>query len=394
MKDRKRLAVMLAGVLAVPLLGTPMLTAQVQNHVSFNLGLRTSGEPPYSSGMALSFGQWAPTHGSYFGYGSHGGYGDSYYHDDYYWDDHACWHLAHDPWLFDPFLDCPNFYLYSGFSFGWGYGWRSWHRPWDFFLGWPSPRYLAGWYGFGWRRKFGWGVPRYGWGRWGHWGGYSYDYLYSPYGYGTVSRYGYRDGRQARYVRSPLFGPSFKEDPRVYVSDRGPVRPSFRPDPDNARAGREQFIAVARPDGRVTDTEARRARPKPKSGGEARSSAPRLRPRPERVSPPPSTRPRTPAVRPDTRPTRPARPEVRSRPITPKTRIIPRPSSRTPTRVERPSVGPRRSPGVRPSPRQRSAPKVRPTTRRAPPRVRPAQRPTSPKAKPAPRRAPPRRRGG
>ena len=184
----------------------------------------------------------------------------------------SCW----DYYWYDPFFDCG----WSSFGYYSTIAWRPWrlYDPWwgpsFYFTGWPSHRYIRHSY-----YRYAWGSPwhtRYGY--WGYYGTPRLARLYSDYGrsyrYGTAYPRGYvtRDGyRGAR--RTPLFGPRYKESPRVLVTDNGPERRTSRAIPrgdqsgilgprvtplrgGDARNGDRQ----ARPRSGVTDTERPRIR--------------------------------------------------------------------------------------------------------------------------------------
>ena len=442
--------VLMAGMLTVPAAGT----AQVANHVSARLDLAAAGQATFWSGWGLGLAYQPVFRSPGFGLGASShvsiGIGFSSYHDGYLGGYQDGWGLSHcwDYLLHDPFLDCGS-YLPVGFGpFGWWGPPSPWLRPYGF-LGWPSPRYLrrhlyatspfryggySGWYdGWGGYPGYGWsGYPGYGWG--GDYRHFRRYYVADGYG-GRVSPYGYRSGRGA-VLRSPLFGPRFKERPEVYVTDNGPERPvsdltrrgtgasgvgvagaGDRTDV-GSRAARPWARAVprtARPrgdgDAKATGEDTRRATPRPAtrrppigtgSPTPVRTTPPKVRKRPEAA---PRTGASTPKRQPIVRTTPPRRePIVRTTPPRREPIVRTTPPRRGP--VARPAIPRRSQPGARQAPSRRPAPKVRSAPpRRSPPKARSAPpRRSPPKARPAPRRSggsgapakrsPPRRRGG
>ena len=404
MKNAKRF-LLVAGLLAFPTTGS----AQELTHFSIGIGLVAQTHPVYWPGFAVGlahrprfegalfgFGasahesSLAPGHPDYdYGYGHHGG-----------WGPYDCWdYLWYDPWF-----GCDR-YVFVGYS---SFGWRNPHHAWWWppgFLGWPSPRYVRHhWYAYGpfWYGGWNWSYPRY------HRGHYYSPHRYGYHGYdggGYLTPRGYRSGGQAkprgysgdRIVRgSPLFGPRYKEDPTVYVTDNGRERPVSRAMPRGSRSD------VVDPTGRRRSTEAsdtRRARPRSETASApTRSAPPKLRTRtgsPPKARATPTRRP-TPKARPTTptRPTSTARPKSTRR-ATPTARPA---TARRPAPTARPSRTP--APKAKARTLKRSAPKVRPPapTKRPPPKASAPKR-SAPKARPAPRRsgnskkAPPRRGG-
>ena len=294
--------------------------------------------------------------------------------------------------------------------------WRHWGRPlfgppaWAV---WPY-RVVAA---FG-RRPFFFQAPRYFWGSehgtWSSWrlrGFWNPGYVVAGSGYRAPSRSRWddRSWRDRPVRRSPLFGPRYKEDPRVYVTDNGPERPTSRPvprprdgdwiaPPDGPeRTGRKPDAArKAKPRNRVGSAAREPSRPTTTAGA-ARPTKPTARPtRPTARPAKPTARPARPTARPATptarpaRPTaRPARPAVRSRPTakarpTARVRAAPRPDPRRPT--TRPA--PTRTATAKPRPPRRSALPAPPASRRPVPAAKPAPRRPSPAAKRAPPRPP------
>lgn len=401
MKHRARI-LLAAGLLLAPA-ATPA-SAQVANHVSVGIDLAASGGLGHSV-WGLSLGYWST--------GAHG----HWYRVDPRSVHSNCWADIYDPFWHDPFWGDPFWHdpwldPWTGSSLGCsshGFGrlpYYGWPFASGFWVGGPSVRWGSSFaFGFGgFSRRHLWG--RSGWwnhGRWGAW-----DYGHRP-GYG-YRRYVVRDrhpraGRGVR--RSPLFGPRYKVDPRVYVTDNGPERPVSKAVPRDAGGDVLQPERGRRPG--PSDTATRRAKPRSRLGD---PSAPR-----DRAQASPRARPTArgdrPAVR--TRPTAGTRPAVRTRPTArPRPAVRTKPTSRTrptarvgPTARTRPTVGvgARPTATARPAPVRRSPPKARPAPSKSPlpkarpapakrpaPKVRPARRPPPPKGKPT--RRPARRRGG
>ena len=413
MKHRARI-LLAAGLLLAPA-ATPA-SAQVANHVSVGIDLAASGGLGHSV-WGLSLGYWST--------GAHG----HWYRVDPRSVHSNCWADIYDPFWHDPFWGDPFWHdpwldPWTGSSLGCsshGFGrlpYYGWPFASGFWVGGPSVRWGSSFaFGFGgFSRRHLWG--RSGWwnhGRWGAW-----DYGHRP-GYG-YRRYVVRDrhpraGRGVR--RSPLFGPRYKVDPRVYVTDNGPERPVSKAVPRDARGDVLQPERGRRPG--PSDTATRRAKPRSRLGDpsaprDRAQASPRARPTARGDRPTVRTRPtaRTrPAVR--TRPTAGTRPAVRTRPTArPRPAVRTKPTSRTrptarvgPTARTRPTVGvgARPTATARPAPVRRSPPKARPAPSKSPlpkarpapakrpaPKVRPARRPPPPKGKPT--RRPARRRGG
>ena len=372
------------GVLLVSATAPGPGSAQVANHVSARIGLASGGGLDQSS-WGLSLGYWDA------GVGGHWYRVDpGFFHTGCWGDVHApSWHdiFWHDPWH-DPWLDPWTGCAWYGVGFGWpgyglGFGWparrhvRVYAGWWDYPL-W-SDYGPAGWWDYGYRP------------RWSHRPRYAIHDVY-PQGRGRVGR------------RSPIFGPRYKVDPRVYVTDNGPERRVSKAVPRDPRTG------VLRPDNRRADPpdrSTRRAKPRTGEGAQVRPGTrprtpPQARPRVRPKAPIRPTARARPGVR--TRPTAQARPTARAKPTararpTVRTRPMPitrRSPSRRPGAVPkaRPDPGRRPVPKVRPAPTRRPAPKVRSAPARRPaPKVRPARRPP-PKGKPKAKRPPVRRRGG
>ena len=338
-----------APTLALP---APPSEAQVANHVSSSIALRTSAGPAFGTGFALGFGHRPPSDAAFFGiglsrqglavsagyssyddyYSAYGSYANPDYYGDYSYDTFhggigsGCrdlwWHSPWaDPWL-DPWAGCFT-YLSVGYA---PFGWSGWYGPGvSFFFGWPAPRFGGSWHHYGevfaWGRggSWDWGWPpayRYGWD--------PYDYAYyGAHGYGHYPRVTSRIAR-----RSPLFGPRYKETPRVYVTDNGPARPTSKAVPRRGAPGAGGVVqGNAGYRGRTGSVPGTRTA-RPRSGTEPRTSAPSVRPRTRTGS----AQPRPKVVRPD-------RGSANTR-----GRVVPRPPTR---RVRPESVTPQQ----RPSPR-------------------------------------------
>lgn len=174
------------------------------------------------------------------------------------------------------------------------------------------------------------------------------------------SRLDDRAWRDRPVRRSPLFGPRYKEDPRAYVTDNGPERPTSRAVP---RSRDEDWVAPGAP--RRTGPQrdpVRKAKPRSQPGSGVRE--------PPRATTGESARPARPAARPGARPL----PTARTRP-TARGRPPPRPDQRRPA--------------ARATPPRKAVAKPRPPRRSAPPAVKPAPQRPAPTAKRAPARQPP-----
>jgi len=340
MKNARNL-LLVTGLLAVPATGS----AQEPTRYSIGIGLASRTQTVYRPGIGVGLAHQSGPEPALFGPGAfaHGsspapGQG---YHDDHYghghhdgWSPYDCWdHLWQPRWC-----GCNRYVLVGYWSFGW---WDAYHPWWGFgFLGWAPPRYSRyHWYAYGpfWYSYRDWWYPRHYGAGWSHPRRYAYHgrgggYV-GPRGYGSAGKAKARGHSGDRIVRgSPLFGPSYKEDPRARASDNGRDRPVSRAAPRGSRADAGGAVGRSRPG---ETSKARRARPR----GETklvttRSIPPKLR---TRTDSPPGTR-------------------------------------ATPTRVPGPKVRPARSgrptPTATRAPTRRATPKARPTaasTRRRPP---------------------------
>lgn len=407
---------------AVGLLMPATVSAQVYDEVPLGIGLAAGGHSGYWAGFGVGLAQPAPVLPSAaepaawefsLGYGDDYGSAETYghlYHSGPLahpgYPGAFCYgRFWHDPYWYDPWIGCRG--RHFGFGPPWHFG-RLYAADlfWGpfFHWGWGSRRHWRG-HGFrGWGFGFGfgyWDFPRRGW-----YSSYRHPFRVYP-GVGYVTRGGYVKGRDRVVRRSPLFGPRFKEDPRVYVSDNGPERPVSKAVPRN-RLGEVQ-PGVRRTTATRENNRAK-ARPRTPSGSEASRRTPTARPTtPVRRTP--AARPVTPARRtPAVRPTTPTRrtPQVQRTPVTRRTpaarpttptRRTPSVRPNTPTRrtpqVQRTPVT-RRTPAVRPTTPTRRTPQARPTTKRPAPKARPTVKRPQPKPKATPRssssrRPPPKR---
>lgn len=306
--------------------------------------------------------RWGPIDGGWRtgpGFGGCWGHALPCVHDFHFgpgwWRGHACGH-GHMAWLDrrQPPLGPPTWvaWPYAAFAY------HPWffHAP-GYFWGGPEPLTWSGWELGGFRRS-------------GH--------VVADRGYRTPprSRLDDRAWRDRPVRRSPLFGPRYKEDPRAYVTDNGPERPTSRAVP-RSRDG--DWVAPGAP-GRTGPQRdpVRKAKPRSQAGSGVRE--------PSRATTGASARPARPAARPGARPL----PTPRTRP-TERARPAPRPDQRRPAA----RATPPRKAVAKPRPPQRSAPpaaKPRPPRRSAPPVAKPAPRRPAPTAKPAPARRPPPKR--
>ncbi len=384
---------------AVATLALPLsASAQAANHVSWGIG--TSHGSVWNPFVATA------AHGStFFGVG-HGAFSISFGTELWAYDlgrcgwDHAHSHYGHEycgayghahqgcgqaPWSWNHsdhwgvHPDCFDYRLGSGRYGPRGYfGRLAWTWPPAFALAWPwwrldpfahfvHPAFLVQpradfWYGAGY-----WTEP-----------GFSFHGLRR--GGTVVAGRGYRGPDRPEWDRrrwdrpvrrSPLFGPRYKEDPRVYVTDNGPQRPTSRvaprvrygerarPAPTTSRTGASDAIRKAKPrnpgaTGRIAPRPGQRGSAVRAAGRADEAGAARTRR---------AARPRPPS----------ARPASRSAP----------PAAKPATRNARPKARSTKS----------APPKARPATRSAPPKPRPAARGgrAKPKTatKPAPARAKP-----
>ncbi len=404
------------GVLALP--GAAEGQAPLPAHASMQLGLAEYGGPAVGSRPGLAVGHPAPDEGFSFGFGAspYGislGFSYTDYYDGYYGDEaydfevgfiyFNCW----DPLWYLAFPDCAwHHYPTITPGFAWWGGYRPWWNP--HYVGWPSRRYLQShrhryaYYRGPFHRSWGYGYPRWGWySGYGHWAwDDSPDYGYASR-WGYVSPYGYRSGSVEVVRRSPLFGPRYKESPRVYVTDNGPERPTSRAVPRNGTPDPRGVGVRDRRGNRGSGAEGRTARPRvrvrPESGQDTRTPSARARPQrpqpsagsaPRGVRPPPSAGTTPPKAR--VRPAGP--PKVRppaSRPSPSYRTSRPPTAKRSPPKVRRPPTAKRSPPKVRrPPTTKRSPPKVRrpPTAKRSPPKVR--RPPTAKRSPPKVRRPP------
>ena len=427
MKRSTKLGLALATAFALP----TAISAQAANHVSWGLGGHgIHHSNPFLAGAGggnaffVDADPWALAVSVGAGCGGRGcdAWGCGY----------DAWGCGYDAWG----------HGYDAWGYGcdhWGCGCDHWshgcgHGHYDGFFGCPCAHagHVSGYASLGW---LGWSWTPFvslGWTSWHHrvfapivhgpvrgWGGWELDPFwrndwrpvrfgharpYFPRGGYVVAKHGYRDaeyrGRHDRPVRrSPLFGPRYKENPRVYVTDNGPERPTSRAVP-RGRDATEALAATGGRRGRPSGS-VRKAKPRGSTAPDARARLPgaktRTRPdiRGETNTPQAKPRPIGPAPR-SARPRQP-RPEATRQPDRSSGRL------RAPRRPGRPSVQLRPSAGVRPVPqRGRRAPSARVTPRKRPPtatRVEPGSaRPKAsrapgralPKARPAPRRTPPR----
>lgn len=328
----------------------------------WSLSVSFGGLPAYHDG----FCGWAPGRWSH-GLGRCGAYGHGHL---------GCGPVPWDPWGWDDwsghggFLDCglgPRRHGHRGF-----WGRRAWDWPLVTALAWPSWR--AGPFVLFVHRPFVVRPHSFFW--------YGADY-WAPHGYvdaghapGVVGRAAWtgrrRDDRPVR--RSPLFGPRYKEAPRVYTTDNGPHRPTSRavprvrdsngvaPAPPPRGDARTESVRKAKP--RNPDATARRA-PRPGQRGPAARAVPRAAPRPQAR---PATRGSRPQVKPATR-----RAPPQARPATRGSRPQARPATRRPPPQARPAT-------------RGSRPQVKPATRGAPSQPRPATRRARPKPQPVAKR--------
>ncbi len=367
MKHARRGA-MVVGLLLVPAIGS----AQGYDRVSFGIGLAAGVQPTIWETPALTFDHGPSRAGLSFGLGVGRAHG---IHDDgqgRLWIDGALSACLEIRWH-DPFFDCSWLLPRTRGSL---YGpWRG-HRghiaivpvplwpPVAFFV-WPP-------YRVGWR----WSASAW---RWPGWGGHvAFGAFHDDARYDrrlSDARWSRRQ-RDRIVRRSPLFGPRYKEDPRVHVADAGPRRPRSTARPRTRRAG-------VGPVPRNPGTDAgRRARPR------AAEDRAQVRPRPTAAPPRPDAR---------ARPTTPVRPGREARPRASRPQAFPRPGRVDPRRATeargaRPRTvvsAPRRAPAARPRAERRPAPKVRPAPKRP---ERPSARPAPPKRKPSASQRPPARR--
>ncbi len=358
--------------------------AQVNGHVAIGIGLAVENQPaswsgglaigtpdqPFGSGLAIGFGN-TPATLAFPGW-------DANPHLD--WPFYLCWTVGwHGPVFHCAWELQPQLYMLPG--------WLSWHDPWNHpirtwrrplgWFGWPSLyREHRHWYRIAW----GWQDHRYaGW----HRDFYVYGSTgrqYTRVNRRAVSPRGYRQG--GRIIRqSPLFGPRYKEDPRAYVTDNGPQRPTSRL--AQPRSPRLDVGTTVRDRGRNTG---RRAKP--------RNTGPQHRPTTAtgRVQSVPGSGTRVRGSRPQVAPAR-ILPSREARPKRDRSQVMQRagtgPARRGST-VTKTRVAPdKRVPATRPSTRRRPTPGARPAPGRpAEPKVRSAP----PKSKPAVSRRPPSRR--
>ncbi len=426
MKRSMKLGLTLAAAFALP----TAVSAQAANHVSW--GLQSHGNPRWNpfvagpGGPAAFFaegGSWSLGVSLGAGYGGH--VYDPWGRDCGYWGHghdhwgHGCARSGYGYGHCDGFFGCPYAHPYSvlaGAPFGWsGWGWTPFVS-----LGWPSWRSRV-------FARFVYG-PVWGWGGWDpdpFWHdpwyrvGFGYSDPYYSRGGHVVAERGYRgagrrDGYDRPVRRSPLFGPRYKENPRVYVTDNGPERPTSRAVPrdrdvaeaqtaDGGRRGRpSESVRKAKPRGSATPNAraprrstrtgtgpATRAKPRTRIGTDPAETG-KARPRPGTRRPPRTSR-TDPAKPPSTGPA-----PRSARPRQPRPEAARQPDRRpgwfrVPQRPRQPSVNPRPPARVRPDPQRGGRrPSAWPAPRGGPPKVRPAPRNGPPKARPAPRRTPPR----
>jgi len=391
MKNARNL-LLAAGLLAVPASGP----AQEPASFSIGIGLAARTHPDSWSGIAAGLAHRPRSEGAFPGPGgfaprssAQGRLDDYHGHGHHHgWSTHDCWDfLWHEPWC-----GCNRYVLFGYASFGWWDFHLAWWRL--GFLGWPSPRQV---------RHHWWG---YGPFRYGAWDWYPrhrgtdrhYRHRYPRHGHdggGYVTPRGYRSGGKAkprgrsgdRIVRgSPIFGPSYKEDPRAHATRDGPRRTASRAAPRGSRGEVADGGGRSRPGERP---KTRRARPRGETKPATTGSSP-SKPRTRRAtSPGARAQPSAPAPR--------VRSRAGSRPA-PAARKIP---TRRTTPATRPATSERPAPAAGKTPVRRPAPKARPAPNRRPaPKARPAPaRRPAPKARPAPRRSgsskkQPARRGG
>ena len=345
---------------------------------------------------SVSFGLGVSNHGVSFGvsYTDYDGYYDDYYDDYYGYDSYygSCWDYS---W-YDPFFDCG----WSSYGYYSTIAWRPWrlYDPWwgpsFYFTGWPSHRYIRHSY-----YRYAWASPyRYQYGYWGYYGTPRLARLYTDYGRsyqygrayprGYVSRDGYRGAR-----RSPMFGPRYKESPRVLVTDNGPERRTSRAvprgeagsalSPGRVTTSRRPDVGSgtrqARPRSGVVETERPRIRTRDDNARTPSAPAGRVRSGSDRgrddgrVTRPPAG-PRTP---PSARTRGNAVDEARTRTTRPSTRSTPGQATRQPSARSGGTESRGTPANVRPRTRSSA-----PATRSSPPRVRPRGGSAAPTSKP------------